>query len=247
MIILGGVVIIICVGMVIGWTIITNYAHPYFTYKSIVFEPDYSRISAVDPTDLKKAAQVLTDRCEYMGCGSVTFVVTGNNQIIGEIPAYKKIDIEVLGKRLTAIGLLEFTDFGKYPLPQGTRVVSDFRHPFLPEPDGIVFHTIMTNEEIESAIVSKNNMGEYGVNFTLTEQGAKIFFEYTSNNIGSYLGILLDKIVIYSPMISSAITSGSGEIQGEFTLKSAQDLVAYLKITPLPLPLVVTEMPNGNP
>jgi hypothetical protein len=141
-----------------------------------------------------------------MGCSSVNFTVSESNQIVGKIPAI--LNIDALVKKITAIGLLEFTDFGTSPVAVGDIVRTDFENAFLHQVEGTVRHTIMTNQEIETVSVTKAQTGEYQIAFTLTEQGANIFFDYSSKNTGKYLGILLDKVVLFAPIISTAITDG---------------------------------------
>lgn len=208
----------------------------------LTFEPDHSIVTDVDQAVLEETAQILTERCNFMGCKGVKFTVSGDGQIVGKIPAYLNVDVETLATDITTIGLIEFTDFGTTPIATGTTIITDFEHPFFPKVDlADAHHTIMTNAEIESAIVSKNQLGQYEIAFTLTENGSKLFAEYTSRNVGSYLGIVLDKVILSVPIINSAITDGKGIIQGNFTLESANNLAAYLQITPLPIPLVVVE------
>jgi preprotein translocase subunit SecD len=96
----------------------------------------------------------------------------------------------------------------------------------------------MTNTEIESATVSTDQTGRFVIDFTLTEKGTKIFTEYTSENVGSYLGIILDKVVLSMPQVNSPIIGGQGQITGNFDEESAGSLAAYLNIIPLPIPLV---------
>jgi preprotein translocase subunit SecD len=211
----------------------------------IVLEPDASKVSAVAPADLEEAARVLTDRCDQMGCSSVSFVVSEAGQIVGKAPAFAnpKVD-EALVKRLTVVGLLEFVDFGQTPFAEGATVTTDFGIPPSSQSDEKIWHTVMTGKEFAFVSVERTNLGQYEIAFTLTEQGKTILSQHTSNHIGDYLGIVLDKVVISSPVIQSAIAEGQGVIQGNFTKESATDLAAYLKITPLPVPLVVVENPG---
>jgi preprotein translocase subunit SecD len=208
----------------------------------LTFEPDRSKITDVDKAVLEETAQILTERCDFMGCKGVKFNVSDNGQIVGKIPAYRNVDVETLKRKISVAGLIEFTDFGTTPIAVGKTVVTDFEHPFFPKADlANAHHTIMTNAEIESAIVSKNQLGQYLIDFTLTESGAKTFTEYTTNHVGSYLGILLDKVVLSAPQVSEPITAGKGQISGNFTIESASNLTAYLNITPLPIPLVAVQ------
>ncbi|MFZ5856514.1 MAG: SecDF P1 head subdomain-containing protein [Chloroflexota bacterium] len=209
----------------------------------LTFEPDRSKITDVDKAILEETAQILTERCDFMGCKGVKFNVSGDGQIVGKIPAYLNVDVETLKQKISVAGLIEFTDFGTTPIAVGTTIITDFEHPFFPKADlADAHHTIMTNAEIESANLSQDQLGQYLINFTLTEKGAKIFAEYTSKNIGSYLGIVIDKVILSVPIVNSAITSGEGVIEGNFTEESARNLAAYLHIRPLPIPLVLVEV-----
>jgi preprotein translocase subunit SecD len=73
----------------------------------------------------------------------------------------------------------------------------------------------------------------------MTETGAQLFGDYTAANVGTYLPIVLDKEVISSPVIQSAIPDGQAIIQGDFTPDEAQRLVVQLRYGALPIPLRV--------
>jgi preprotein translocase subunit SecD len=55
------------------------------------------------------------------------------------------------------------------------------------------------------------------------------------------VGIVLDKQVISSPRINEPITSGSGIIEGNFTIDSANALAIQLRYGSLPVPLKVVD------
>jgi len=232
-----GVLFLICVGVAFVFT------PPYFQSKTvIVLEPDYSVVSNVDTKTLEETARILTERCDRMGCSSVTFTVTEDNQIIGTAPLFTADNLDLEG--ITTISLLEFVDFGDTFISEGTLVQTDFVHPFFPQEDGKTWHTVMTNAEIKSAKVTQDQIGLYRIDFTLTEKGKNIFFKHTSRNINKYLGIVMDKVVISTPKINSAIPGGEGTITGQFTKDAAKNLAAYLNVAPLPIPLVIVENSN---
>ncbi|HSB89798.1 MAG TPA: protein translocase subunit SecD [Anaerolineales bacterium] len=110
-----------------------------------------------------------------------------------------------------------------------------------------VFHTVMTGSDLKTAIASRNQAGEYVVEFTLTEQGTKIFSDFTSAHVGQPLAIVLDKIVISAPVIQNAITQGSGVITGNFTPDEANSLAIQLRYGSLPIPLKVVESKTVGP
>jgi len=79
------------------------------------------------------------------------------------------------------------------------------------------------------------------VSFRFNGQGARRFGEVSSQNIGRRFAIVLDKKIISAPVIQSAITGGSGQITGNFTPESANELAILLRAGALPAPLKVEE------
>ena len=111
-----------------------------------------------------------------------------------------------------------------------------------------IYRTIMTGKDLQSASVAfQSTTNQPYIQFTLTTEGAKIFGDFTSKNVGKYLAITLDKRVISSPVIKSAITGGSGIIEGQFTLDQANNLVVQLKYGALPIPLKVVQSNSIGP
>src|SRR5204862_95488 len=80
-----------------------------------------------------------------------------------------------------------------------------------------VYHPVMTGVAIKDATVGRTQLGDWVINFTLTNEGSSIFGAFTSSHIGKRLAIVLDKTVISAPSINGAITSGTGTISGRFT------------------------------
>lgn len=85
------------------------------------------------------------------------------------------------------------------------------------------------------------------VNFKLDNEGARRFADITKENIGRPFAIVLDGKVITAPVIRGAITGGSGEISGNFTSASANDLSLLLRAGALPAPLKVIEERTVGP
>ena len=108
-------------------------------------------------------------------------------------------------------------------------------------PEAPVYHTVMTGADLKDAFVSANQTGQPAVSFTLSTEGAKIFADYTSSHTNQYLGIVLDKRVISSPIVKSPITDGQGIIEGGFTQPEANDLAVQLRYGSLPVPVKVVE------
>ncbi len=85
------------------------------------------------------------------------------------------------------------------------------------------------------------------VNFRFDTAGGRRFAQVTTNNVGNNLAVVLDNKVITNPRINGAIPSGSGFIEGGFTVESAKDLALLLRAGALPAPLVVIEERTVGP
>ena len=71
--------------------------------------------------------------------------------------------------------------------------------------------------------------------------GAREFGDMTKNNVGHRFAIVLDKQVLTAPVIEEPILGGSGQITGNFTTQTANDLAILLRAGALPAPLRILE------
>lgn len=104
--------------------------------------------------------------------------------------------------------------------------------------DGTVY---MTGDQVADAQAGtvQNEYGskEYVVSLTLTDEGAEIFAEATSNNVGGYLPIVYDGEIISYPQVKQAITGGAAQISGMKTYEEADMLATQIRIGSLSLEL----------
>lgn len=111
-----------------------------------------------------------------------------------------------------------------------------------------VFTTVMTGDCLATAtVVFDPNTNQPQISFTLKGAGVKIFGDHTTNNVGKFLAIVLDKRVISSPSINSPITTGTGVIEGRFTIPEANNLAVQLRFGSLPIPLRIETTTNIGP
>jgi len=85
------------------------------------------------------------------------------------------------------------------------------------------------------------------VNFRFNGSGARKFADATQQNVGRPFAIVLDNKVISAPVIREPILGGSGQISGNFTVQSANDLAILLRAGALPAPLTVIEERTVGP
>ncbi|MBP3488976.1 MAG: protein translocase subunit SecD [Roseburia sp.] len=104
--------------------------------------------------------------------------------------------------------------------------------------DGTVY---MTGDQVADAqagtIQNEYGSNEYVVSLTLTDEGAEVFAEATSNNVGGYLPIVYDGEIISYPQVKQAITGGTAQISGMKTYEEAETLATQIRIGSLSLEL----------
>jgi preprotein translocase subunit SecD len=110
---------------------------------------------------------------------------------------------------------------------------------------GPVYTTIIDGSDLDDAFVTTDQLGTLVVGFRLKGEAADTFFDFTSNNIGRPMSIVLDKQVISSPVINAAI-SNEGIIQG-MPPDEVQNLVVQLKAGALSVPLEVVQSRTVGP
>jgi preprotein translocase subunit SecD len=79
------------------------------------------------------------------------------------------------------------------------------------------------------------------VTFRFNSSGSRKFAVATQENVGRPFAIVLDNEVISAPVIREPIIGGSGQISGNFTVESANDLAILLRAGALPAPLTIIE------
>ena len=107
--------------------------------------------------------------------------------------------------------------------------------------DGEVFMTGDMVADAQAATIT-NNMGnkEHVVELKLTEEGAKVFADMTTENVGKILPIVYDEQVISDPVVNEPITGGTAQISGQSTFEEASQLATYIRTGSLSL--VLNEM-----
>jgi preprotein translocase subunit SecD len=180
---------------------------------------------AWDAASLELAREVLVSRLDSIGVKGAKVTTSPTGQIY--VSLSKGVDLEAITPLLTT-GTVAFMDSNS-SFPAGADISAEN----LP--------VILTSNDIASTNVTQNNSGDYMVGITFTTAGSQKMADYSRENIGHYLVIARDGVVIFSPVISNAITDGEAVIQGNFTQDSVSTLTAQLISGGLPFPLVIVE------
>jgi len=110
-----------------------------------------------------------------------------------------------------------------------------------------VYHTVMTGADLQDAGVVADELNQPMVALEFTDQGAQTFADYTRNNVGQILAIVLDKEIISLPRIDEPIIEGNAVIRGDFSIEEANALAVQLRYGALPVPLKVVESKTVGP
>jgi len=104
----------------------------------------------------------------------------------------------------------------------------------------------VTGRDLRNARPTLDENNRPAVSFSLNQEGARKFGNFTQNNIGRQLGIVLDNRVQSAPVIQSRIDD-EGRITGNFTNQEAQDLSLKLRSGALPANLTYLEERTVGP
>jgi SecD/SecF fusion protein len=98
----------------------------------------------------------------------------------------------------------------------------------------------LTSRAIESAKVSRDNLGRPQIDFQLSPKGTELFAEITRTNIGRRLAVVMNGEVLSAPTIVAPIQMGSVTLTGDFNRPEAFELASLLE-NPLNAPVTIVE------
>ncbi len=211
----------------------------------VLLEADTDDVVEVEK--LQTAKEIIEQRVNGLGVTEPVVQTQGDTRILVELPGVANVDEAVALVQQTA--LLEFVEMsGVRGVEPGTPIRTtangldgDPTDPlYRPDIGDFVFNTVLTGDAIESAGVAQDQFtNEVSVTFQMNDEGAAIFEQYTRENIGQILAIVLDGRIVSAPTIQSVIPGGSGNITGQFDFEEANALALSLRYGSLPIPLKV--------
>jgi preprotein translocase subunit SecD len=219
---------------------------------NIVTTPDGSITLTLSPVALSARAagavqqsiEIVRRRIDETGVVDPQITRQGDSRIVVQLPGIEDPNRikELLGK--TAHMTFRLVDetasdtAGAQP-PAGVE--------FLPMQDGGGKIAVRKRVDVDGADLTdahagtNGQTGEWVVNFKFNSNGSRRFADITRANVGHRFAVVLDDKVITAPVIREPITAGSGQISGNFTAASANDLAVLLRAGALPAPLTVVE------
>lgn len=98
------------------------------------------------------------------------------------------------------------------------------------------------NPKVKTATVDPDNLGRYVINFTLEGEAVDRWAKATRENIGRQIAIILDDVVLQSPVVQSEIPNGRSQVTlGNLSYEELDDMAKILRSGSLNIPLEIAE------
>jgi preprotein translocase subunit SecD len=197
-----------------------------------------------------QSIEIVQRRVNGLGLVEPTIQREGADRILVQVPGLKdpKELLDLLGKTAK----LDFRMVDLTMTPEQAQDAHPTDSEILPSEEGppylIEKRVMVSGADLTDAQPGfDQTTGQPDVNFRFNSSGARKFAEVTAANIGKPFAIVLDNKVISAPVIQSAIPGGQGQITGNFTVQSANELAVLLRAGALPAPLTVVEERTVGP
>lgn len=195
---------------------------------------------------VEQSIEIIRRRIDALGTREPTIIRQGTNRIVVQAPG--ESDPERLKKVIGQTAKLTFQmvddsvslqDAAAGRIPPGSELLPS-EEPS--EPVQLVKRrAVVSGEMLTDARLAFDQAGQPVVSFRFNGQGARRFGDATADNTGKRFAIVLDGKIISAPRINEPIRGGSGQISGNFTEASANELAVLLRAGALPAPLKVEE------
>lgn len=193
------------------------------------------------------AIEVVRRRVDALGTTEPSIQRQGEDRILLQVPGYD--NPEKLKSVVKQAAVLSFHLVVRPATPQEAQEgLVEPGTTILPSLDQYSTHYVIDDEPLLTGSDLANAQRAQSastnrpvVTFRLNTRGAVRFGDVTTNNVGRPFAIVLDGKVISAPTINEPITGGSGEISGNFTVSSADDLALLLRSGSLEAPLTILE------
>jgi len=214
-----------------------------------------SDLIATRTNAMDQALETIRNRIDQLGVRETTVAREGDNDILVQLPGIQDPERakELIGK--TAVLEFKFLD-NKHNLadalsggaPPGDEILYGQPRPGGAEPYLVESQVLMTGETVTDARVRPGGHleGPY-VSVELDAQGAQVFGNLTTDNVGRNLAIVLDGTVYSAPVIKEPIPGGHVQITGNFSFDEAHALAIVLRSGALPAPVKIIEERTVGP
>ena len=219
----------------------------------IVLQPTeagmYPRISNA----IGASIETVRRRIDTMGTAEATVVRQGTDRILVQFPGLE--DTTQLKALIGETARLSFHDVHPNVSPEEAlsgRAPVGYRVYPSAEQDGFQYllresPVVRGDQLVDSQPGFDSRTNEPIISFRFNQSGARIFGRFTQENVGRPFAIVLDDKVLSAPVIREPILGGSGQISGNFTVESANNLAIQLRSGALPAKLTIVEERTVGP
>ncbi len=204
----------------------------------VVLEAKDTEKIKVTPEVMQSIISVVRNRVDGLGVAEPLIQKKGDRQIVVELPGIEDPD-----RARAMIGKTAHLKF-----QEQAATAAQPAKPGAPAMPAWV-DTGLDGSMLRSAKAEPNPGmgGGWVVTIKFDPQGAKLFGEITSRNVGRPVAMVLDDKVISAPNVNEPILNGDAVISGDFTAKEAQDVAVQLNAGALPVPLEEIENRTVGP
>ncbi len=196
---------------------------------------------------LEQVMEIIRIRIDELGVTEPTIQQQGDNRILVQVPGVDPQRLkEIIGK--TAKMTFQFVDSTVDPalvetgqLPPNTVLLPNADQRDGAPPFNVVEKRVIVSGESLVDAQAGFTDNQPVVNFRFDAIGARKFGDATKENVGRLFAIILDGEVISAPVIREPIQGGQGQISGNFTTESANNLALLLRAGALPADVTYLE------
>ncbi len=209
---------------------------------SVILTARETSQTAITDDVMDRAELIVRNRVDKLGASEAVIQRQGADSILVQLPGIKNANeaLDVLG----STGQLEFVDVNSISDPAVQASVLAYtgqpgqQRPTLPPGSYTPF---MTGEVVTDSSIGSDNLGNLEVQVAMSAEGSQIWGQYTSQNVGNRIAIVLDGQVQSAPSINEPILGGNTSISGSFTAEEAKQLQTVLETGALPVTLDFSE------
>lgn len=216
-----------------------------------------AEIESIKKNAIDQAIGTIRNRLDLFGLAEPSVTRQGQENILVQLPGVKNqeeekraIDLISKSAHLQMMAVDESRDMRVETMSEAeAKKYGDVILPFVEGNRKILLKAvpIIDGEMITDARVAYDQSSQPVVSFTLDSRGAQLFGDFSGNNIGKRMAIVLDGKVYSAPVIRERIGGGSGQISGNFTPQEASDLAIALRSGALSAPVQVVEKRSVGP
>ena len=205
----------------------------------VIIELSEAEKIATDTRTMDQSLEIIRRRVDEAGTREPTIQRQGTDRVLIQVPGIGSA--EELKSIIGKTAKLTFHKVSQRTSNPEERVKN--RQILLPAQDEegefyILDKTpVINGDHLTDAQPAFDQNNRPAVSFRLNTTGARIFGQYTAENIGTPFAIVLDKEVVSAPTIQSHISGGSGIITGQFGVEETTLLSIQLRAGALPAEL----------